>query len=448
VHAGQSEFALRYFSLFFGVLSIPLFYRVSRQLFPSLPGVSLVAAFLATISPYLVWYSQEGKMYTLVVALVLLSMNCYLVALEKGGAFRWLAYVVATTLAVYVHVVAALIIPVQVVAFSFQARCIKEARWRPLLASLLALTVPYLPLLAWQLPLLAESSQQTGFAFLPLHRIAASLWSSYSLGVTQGPAVWAGLPFAGALIASLLVWTEGRSQQSSLGVLLSWLILPVLLFFLITLVRPLYTARYLILVLPAYLLLLALGVVSIAGRTRSLAAVLVLGLAAASAWGLWTQARTPLKADFRSATEYVMGHAGPDDLILFQMPYGRYSFDYYARRAAGRGRFPREVEDKNLGPSLDARFRVLLPVATGGRGIGFRWAEGLYTNAGMTPEEAGRRMVELTRDTSVLWLVSSEPAMWDERGLVHAWLDENGRLAGARDFVRVSVYSFELSESR
>lgn len=445
-HAGQSEFALRYFSLFFGVLAVPLIYRVGCQLFPSLPGVALVAALFTCVSPYLVWYSQEGKMYALVVALILFSMDRYLAALEKGGALRWLAYVVVTTLAFYAHVTAALIVPVQMLAFCFQTRWTRQARWRPVLASLLALVLPYLPLMAWQLPLLMERAQ-TGFAFLPLHRMVASLWSSYSLGVTQGLDGWAGLPFAGALTASVLAWTGGKCRRAALGVLLGWLLLPLLLFFLITLVRPLYTARYLILVLPAYLLLLALGVVSIGERTRVLAAALLVGLVAASAWGLWVQARTPIKADFRSATEYVMGHAGPGDLILFQMPYGRYSFEYYVRRAS-QGTASRVLEDEEPGAKFEAGHRLWLPVAVGGRGIGFRWAEGIYTNGGMSADEAGRRMVELTRDLSIVWLVSSEPAMWDARGLVQAWLEENGTLTETRHYVRVSVYRFELPDHR
>ncbi|MFN2217215.1 MAG: glycosyltransferase family 39 protein, partial [Anaerolineae bacterium] len=83
--AGTSEYALRLFSVLFGTLAVPLVYRLSRRLFPSPPSLALVATLLAATSPYLVWYSQEGKMYSLVLALVLLSMDRYLAALERGG---------------------------------------------------------------------------------------------------------------------------------------------------------------------------------------------------------------------------------------------------------------------------------------------------------------------------------------------------------------------------
>jgi len=120
--AGQSAFALRFFSLSFGLLTVPLVYQLGRRLFPRLPQVALLAALLATLSPYLVWYSQEGKMYSLVVCLIVLSMERYLAALERGGCGRWLAYVALTSAAFYVHLLGALIVPVQIVVFALFGR--------------------------------------------------------------------------------------------------------------------------------------------------------------------------------------------------------------------------------------------------------------------------------------------------------------------------------------
>ncbi|NIV36818.1 MAG: hypothetical protein GWN58_47510 [Anaerolineae bacterium] len=72
-----------------------------------------------------------------------------------------------------------------------------------------------------------------------------------------------------------------------------------------------YTARYLIFVLPAYLILLAAGAVVIAGRSRLLAGILLAALLVLNFFGLLHQGQTPLKADFRSATEYVDEQALP-----------------------------------------------------------------------------------------------------------------------------------------
>lgn len=102
---GQSEFALRYLSVVLGVLAVPLTYLVARRLLrycdrtvPLPDGSATVNPWHATIawlaslgvalSPYLVWYSQEGKMYALVVVLGLGSLAALLWASTPGPAGR------------------------------------------------------------------------------------------------------------------------------------------------------------------------------------------------------------------------------------------------------------------------------------------------------------------------------------------------------------------------
>jgi mannosyltransferase len=79
---GTSEYAMRFFSLFFGVLCVPLIYVLGRRLFDRRTG--LIAALLVTASPYLTWYGQEVKMYTLVPALALLAIYALRRATEGG----------------------------------------------------------------------------------------------------------------------------------------------------------------------------------------------------------------------------------------------------------------------------------------------------------------------------------------------------------------------------
>ncbi len=74
--AGNSEFALAFFSLFFGVLLIPLTYTLARRLMGR--TVALWSTLLVAISPYNLWYSQEVRMYTLGAALGLVTLWCAL----------------------------------------------------------------------------------------------------------------------------------------------------------------------------------------------------------------------------------------------------------------------------------------------------------------------------------------------------------------------------------
>jgi len=165
--AGTSAYTMRFFSLAFGVLCVGLVYALGSRLFNRLTG--LLAALLVTTSPYLTWYGQEVKMYTLLPALALLAIYGLRRALSpskgravEGGSWRWWAVqVVATSLAFYSHILAALLVPVQVLlcfAWWPQAR----NQWRGALVSLICLTLPYLPLVVWQAPLMLQA-RETGF---------------------------------------------------------------------------------------------------------------------------------------------------------------------------------------------------------------------------------------------------------------------------------------------
>jgi len=435
--AGQSEFALRFLSALFGVAAVPLAFCLARELFSSLPqaerdGISFLAALLAAVSPYLVWYGQEGKMYSLVVALSLASLYGYLVALRRNRWYHWLAYLAATTAAFYVHLIAALLIPAQVLIFALGSWD-HRARYKPWLLSLTALTLPYLPLLAWQLPALRQVVD-TGYRLFSPPEMLLSLLADYSLGVAPSVTIWAVAFFVVLLAAGLFLLaripTAGR-RRTALWVLLCWLFVPLFAFFLLNLRRPMFTTRYLIFILPAYLLLLAAGVAAVGRLWRPLALLSLAALLALNGLGLRSQVRTPLKADFRAATYYLVERLAPEDLVLFHIPYGRYSFDYYLDRWS------------DLHPGSPSPF---LPSTAAGTGSGafYRWAEGLYTNAGMTPAEAAQQMAGAAYGSEVVWLVATETSMWDERGLVQAWLDEHAALDAKAEFTRVTVYRYLL----
>jgi mannosyltransferase len=429
--AGRSEFSLRFFSAAAGVLAVPLLWRVALELEPRRPAVALVGALLVATSPYLVWYSQEARMYAAVVCLVLLSMYCLLVAARKGGWLRWLGYALVTGTAFYVHLLAVLIVAAQMAMLMVLRRRFGQEARRSFSLSLAGLALFYVPFLVWQLPTLARSVPSS-YSFVPLPLMFGSLLSSYTSGVLERSAAWSLMPLvalaaAGAMAPRL----DGRlSVFAAAGI---WLLVPVLELFLITLHYPLFTARYLVFVVPALLLLVAMGVESLAWRSRWLAALLLASLLAANLSSVWLQARTPLKADFRSATLYVTARMSPGDGVVFQIPYGRYSFEYYLEHS--RVSPPAEV--------TSGRQQLFLPLVFV-PGPSTYWIDGLYTNGGVSPREVDQQMAALIGERRVVWLVESEAAMWDERGLVRGWLDTHASLTGRVDFVRVSVRRYSL----
>jgi uncharacterized membrane protein len=405
---GDSEFGLRFLSVCASVLTVPLIWRVGRRLTGE--RAAWMVTLLVAVSPYMVWYGQDAKMYALVGALTLLAMTCQLEALATGRRRWWAGFVVAASSSLYSHLLSALMIPVYAAVFPLTWPHGRR-RWRGWLVSLGLLTLPYVPLAIWQLPLVLNT-YGTGHPFYPIHEVLASLFNLYARGVALvgGWVVVAAFVFA---VLSGVFSSQGEGRFESGGTrsrlfLLWWLFLPIVLIYLISLRAPVFEPRYLIFVAPAFYLLAALGVVVLSRLSRIAAGLSLAVILSFSLLGVWIQATTPIKSDFRAAAAYVMTHRRGNAPIMFQMPYVRDTFDYY----------------------FDGDYVAL---------------EGPWTNDGKTEAQVGAEMSLLLENYADVWLVASESWLWDSRDLARTWLDQHTRLTDAASFALVNVYHYDLS---
>jgi uncharacterized membrane protein len=414
--AGTSELALRFIALVCGVLSIPLLWCVARPLVGQ--RAALLATLLAAISPYLAWYAQDAKMYATFTMLILLALWCAGRALQNGQVVWWGGFVFAASLSLYIHLMAVLMIPLYALMLLVWPSAPRGRRHG--LVALGFLTLPYLPLALWQLPLLLQP-HPTGHAFVPLSDMFALLFALH----TRGVALVGDWPVSTAFLFAVLVGIfapamrmdarvrgsaispEGTSPWRARLFLALWAFLPVVLLFGVTLRLPLFQPRYLIFTLPPFLMLTARGIMALACLTRPVALALLAVVLAFSALGLWVQGTQPLKSDFRAAAAFVAQRYQAGEPIMFQVPYARYTFDYY---------FPQAH------PTL----------------------EGPWTNDGKSAESVVQLLRETTQGYATLWLVVSESWLWDERDLTRAWLREHAELLGKGSFARVEVYHYQL----
>jgi uncharacterized membrane protein len=97
--AGDSDFTLRFLSVLFGVLTVPLICFMGKKLCHA--RIGLWAALLAAFSPFYLWYSQEARMYTLLVFLGLLSVYCLLRAIGEDKVGWYAIYAATATAMLY-----------------------------------------------------------------------------------------------------------------------------------------------------------------------------------------------------------------------------------------------------------------------------------------------------------------------------------------------------------
>lgn len=357
-------------------------------------------------------------MYGWLVALALATLLAFLAALDHGHWWRWLLYLALLAVATLHHVWAVLLIPICAVWLLLLWPDYRR-RWLPFLLTLAIPALPYFSLVGWwQLRLLTTPDFQTGHPFVPLATMAATLATAFSRGVASSPTLWivAGLTFlvlAGSALGGRSMAGPGspytwRRLRVSL-LLLSWLLLPPLLLYLISLSKPLYTDRYVIWIGPALLLLLAQGVAALAMIWRPLGRIALAALLAVGLLAGWRQMHTPIKSDFRAAAAYIEARRQPDDLLLFQMPYNRIVYEYYAGRQ-------------------------------------LRSVDGRYTNSSAEAQVEEEMRRDLSQATAV-WLIASEEEMWDQRRLVRQWLATHGTVTDQQSFARVEVVRYAILPS-
>jgi 4-amino-4-deoxy-L-arabinose transferase-like glycosyltransferase len=427
--AGTSEFGARYLSALCSTAAVPLLAVLVYRLLGDAP-TALCAALLAAVSPYYVWYGQDAKMYPLFALLALAAQYCFLRGWRLGDRHGdaswpwWLGYAAASTLALYVHLFAALQIAANTVAGLFLWRWQPAGR-RGFAWATAALVAPYVPLALWQAPLLRDGAsvgyqpaslqvvvvalleQMTWHLRIPADRrtlLAVSLVALWGLWrIVREP----GHGSRHETVASEQCAQAGRVLPAA--VLLAWLVVPVALVLAVQGRVPVFRDRYLIPLLAPFLVLLARAVAPPWRADAAAAAASAVFLTAGFGYGL---AHRPPNPDYRAAAELVRSMATPEDQVGFLAGYAERPFEFYFRQ--GKGRYVKVTLPYTNYPDMDER-AGLLAVASSLRGG--RW----------------------------LWIVRFEDWLWDSRNLTGEYLANRGaKIVLQRDFDGVSVTRYEM----
>ena len=406
---GQTEFALRFLSVLAIVLIVPLLYVTGRRLIGERAG--LAAAALGALSPMYLWYGQEARMYALLAFFSLLSFylfgRAFLSPSERStfrSQWRWIvAYVLASACVMFTHYLGLLLI-----AFELLALLLRFLRRRgtrrmlvPAIASVLALS---LSLLAYALNILPSFTGRAGFRFLPLPDLLRDLLNSFSLGLSVDVGNWyvvlVDLIFLLFLVLGFvrLVRPGAPASWRCAALLLAgYLLIPIALVYLVSYVRPAYmNSRHLILITPAFYLLVAAGLAMVGGDSRTrrgrtlgialLGWLLVIGGVSYSTYNYFNDP-TYDKDHHREWGAYLREHVRPGDVVVVDPPHIAELYHYYA----------------DIGAPW-----IGLPLLTG------------------SYQETAAELEDLLRRYDRVWLAVSRTPPWGDRhSFPEEWLNEN-----------------------
>jgi mannosyltransferase len=103
---GSSEAALRSMSVLFGASAITFAFLIARRLFGR--RAALLTLLFAVLSPMLIRYSQEARMYTLAATIVMAATYVLTFAVQSKKKLPWIVYGILIALGMWTHYFTAL----------------------------------------------------------------------------------------------------------------------------------------------------------------------------------------------------------------------------------------------------------------------------------------------------------------------------------------------------
>ena len=256
---GNTELALRSMSVLFGGISIVFGYLLANRLFSQ--KVARISLIFMVLSPMLVRYSQEARMYTLIAAITLAATYVLTFAMTTKRRLPWVIYGILVALGMWTHYFAAI---VWVAHWIWRADVIRRIGGRKtffklffskqwILAHVIAVGIylPWLPFFFWQ----TFSVTVLGFwipavnSSTPLGFLTEFIYYKEPLETAgwQALGLWAAGIFLGVL-AFKVYRNLNKAMQQSYRLILTLAYLPMVILFVISTppFRALYVDRYLI----------------------------------------------------------------------------------------------------------------------------------------------------------------------------------------------------------
>ncbi len=337
--AGHTAFATRFFSVWFGVLLIPLIVALLRRI--GRPRAGAGAALYAALAPFLIGEAQETRMYTLTFALLTLTAIVLWDTLrertgEKGATPPgWVYLGLLTAASVLVHYSAVFVL-IAIYLYGLVYRMWDGYRREggtpppaaivrsPLLRAGVLSLLLFLP----QAPRAYQQIAPYGNPNLVVPTFAAyvgQLWRAYTVGIpAEGPWVSYALVGLGGILLLGLVYEIGMGRhRAATAYLLTAVLLPLLLYYAVLVRRATFAPRYISFVLP---FLAGLWGIALAGWwriRREIGGGMVLAFAAVLALGIHAGQFNPayFREDTSGLARWLVAHTTADDLILIDVPY-------------------------------------------------------------------------------------------------------------------------------
>ncbi|MDB4940040.1 MAG: hypothetical protein JWO40_465 [Candidatus Doudnabacteria bacterium] len=331
---GYSLWSLRGFSAFFGVLTVYAVYLFVKAAFKR-EDIALGAALLVAINPFQIQYVTEARMYTFGTFVLIISAYFLVKAFETERKKYWLAFAIATSLAMYTHYYlffSVFAIGLFALYYAIKNYGSEMRRYKNLLWSYVLVLILYIP---WLKTFKFQFTQVQDNYWIPkIDRW--SVWETNFRLITGSGAdtakhsIQITLVIA-ALFSLFLIYRIIKKEQSKF----KWLVLlcfivPFIGAVLLSIKQSIYLDRYFLFAALFYSVALAMFIFEVQRVKLRYALFAILILVSLINWvKFWQQLDVSNKPGMAAAAQYLNNNAESKDKIDLGSSFEYFNYKYY-----------------------------------------------------------------------------------------------------------------------
>lgn len=334
---GFSEISIRFPSLIFGLGTVSLVYKIGEELAGK--RVGYLAALFMALAPLHIYYSGEGRMYSMAAFLTTLSIFAFL-KLFKNGFLHWGLFFLSTLALLYTDYLPYLMIPVFWLYIFWQRENLNfqfMKKWLYLNILLLVCLLPWLPYFLEQLAV-GKSAQES----LPVWRQVVGAFSVKSLPLTAFKFVggrissfdkllYGGTMGFAVLFFGVLIIKSIYSKLQRKILIFNWFFLPIILGWLLSIFVPVFSYFRFLFVLPAMYILIAGAIPSFNKKVFTVFTITVMVINLASVIVFYANPRFH-RENWRDASAYLNAKSKQGQIPVVIPVQGQYApLKYYGK---------------------------------------------------------------------------------------------------------------------
>ena len=329
---GDTVQTARALSMMFFLLSIPAMYLLGKLAYSR--SIGLWGALLLTLSPFMNWYGNEARMYTLFLFFVIVNQYFFIRIFKNKDTRVWFWYGLTAVLGTYSHYFFSLVLLAQVVFYLLNIKLFPKGSFNRFLITAGIVIASIIPWILFVLHIGKAGSQEPNLP-VPSTVDLFNIFAQFVSGFQSNPinTVFLSLWPLALLFGFFGLRRNARTTDSTHFLMLSVLV-PLITAYLISIfIVPVFISRYLILMVPGlYLCLLSL-IDTYTFRTASVARIILVVFMVVMLGFEITSPVTPVKENYQQVTEYLNQYAMPQDAVILSAPFTLYPVEYYYRAA-------------------------------------------------------------------------------------------------------------------